>query len=158
VDQWAEIGDCDHLVQFYDDSQALVETLTGFIGGALRAGGAGVVIATRAHLDALEQQLAVNSIDIAAAKQSRQYIALDAAETLAGISANRWPQPARFQTAIGSPIREARTRWGSVRAFGEMVGLLWEGGAAGAAIRLEGMWNELARSTPFALLCGYHVE
>ncbi|HKU13668.1 MAG TPA: response regulator [Steroidobacteraceae bacterium] len=158
VDPWAEIGDCDHLVQFYDDSTALVATLGGFIGGALRAGGAGIVIATRAHLDALEQDLAGRGIDIAAARQNRQYIGLDAAETLERISTNRWPQPERFESTVGSLVREARARWGSVRAFGEMVGLLWEGGGAGAALRLEGMWSDLARSAPFALLCGYHVD
>ena len=39
-----------------------------------------------------------------------------------------------------------------------MVGLLWESGAQGAALRLEGLWNDLGRSQPFALLCGYHVS
>ena len=66
VDPWAELGDREHLVQFYEDSQTLVETLEGFIGGALRADSAGVVIATREHLDALDRQLAASGIDVAA--------------------------------------------------------------------------------------------
>jgi len=38
-----------------------------------------------------------------------------------------------------------------------MVGLLWEGGAPGAALRLESLWNELAETQAFTLLCGYDV-
>jgi PAS domain S-box-containing protein len=158
VDRWAEIGDCEHLVQFYEDSQTLVQTLSGFIGGGLRANGAAVVVASRAHLDALEQLLAATGIDVSAAKRSGQYVGLDATATLERILTNRWPQPDRFRATIGSAISKARARWGSVRAYGEMVGLLWESGAQGAALRLEGLWNELARTEPFALLCGYHVS
>ena len=158
VDRWAEIGDHEHLVQFYEDSQALVETLNGFIGGGLRGNGAGVVIASRAHLDSLEQRLAAEGFDVAQAKKSGQYVGLEASETLAQILTNRWPQPDLFRSKIGTVISTARKRWGSVRAYGEMVGLLWETGGQGAALRLEGLWNDLARTEPFALLCGYHVS
>lgn len=157
-DPWAEIGDREHLVQFYEDSQTLVETLNGFIGSGLRANGAGVVIASQAHLDALEQHLAASGIDVAAAKKSGQYVGLDADETLAQILTNHWPQPDLFRAKVGSVIGTALSRFGSVRAYGEMVGLLWESGGQGAALRLEGLWNDLARIEPFALLCGYHVS
>lgn len=158
VDRWAEIGDREHLVQFYEDPQTLVETLVEFIGGGLRANGAGIVVATREHLAALEQQLAASGIDVAAAVKSEQYIALDANEVMQQILVNHWPQPDRFRARIGTLIDKARGRWGSVRAYGEMVGLLWESGAQGAALRLEGLWNDLGRTHPFALLCGYHVS
>ena len=158
VDHWAEIGDGEHLVQFFEDSQTLVECLDGFIGGGLRAKSAGIVIASREHLDALDQQLAASGIDVAAAKQSGQYVPVEAGQLLGQILTNRWPQPDLFQIKVGGLIDKARARWGSVRAYGEMVGLLWESGAQGAALRLEGLWNDLGRSQPFALLCGYHVS
>src|SRR6188768_1218599 len=104
VDHWAELGDREHLVQFFEDSQTLVETLNGFIGNGLRAGGAGVVIASPAHLQALEQQLAATGVDVAAAKKSGQYVALDARETLATILSNHWPQPELFRSKIGSVV------------------------------------------------------
>jgi PAS domain S-box-containing protein len=157
VDPWAEIGPREHLVQFYENSQALVETLDGFIGGALRARGAGLVIATRAHLEALEGQLTASGIDVAAARQSEQYIPLEATATLEQILANGWPQPELFRATIGTRIAKASARWGAVRAFGEMVGVLWQRGAQGAALRLEGLWDELARTQKFALVCAYHV-
>jgi PAS domain S-box-containing protein len=157
VDLWAELGDSEHLVQFYEDSHTLIETLDGFIGGALRAKSAGIVIATREHLDALDRQLAGSGLDVAAVKQSGQYVAIEAAALLEQILANGWPQPDSFRAKVGGLIDTAHSRWGAVRAFGEMVGLLWEGGAPGAALRLEGLWNDLARVQPFTLLCGYDI-
>jgi PAS domain S-box-containing protein len=158
VDPWAELGEREHLVQFYEDSHNLIETLDGFIGGGLRTNSAGIVIATREHIDALDQQLAANGIDLAAVRQSGQYITLEAGGLLAQIVTNGWPQPDLFRIKVGSLIDKAHSRWGAVRAFGEMVSLLWEGGAPGAALRLESLWNDLARTQAFTLLCGYDVN
>ncbi|HKQ12579.1 MAG TPA: PAS domain S-box protein [Steroidobacteraceae bacterium] len=155
VDPWAELGDREHLVEFYEDSHNLIETLDGFIGGSLRANSAGIVIATREHIEALDRQLAAGGIDLAAVKQSGQYVTIEADGLLQQILANGWPQPDLFRIKVGALIEKAHSRWGAVRAFGEMVGLLWEGGAPGAALRLESLWNELALTQPFALLCGY---
>jgi hypothetical protein len=38
-----------------------------------------------------------------------------------------------------------------------MVDVLWQNGEGDAAIRLEVLWNELARTKAFSLLCGYSV-
>ena len=42
-----------------------------------------------------------------------------------------------------------------LRAYGEMVDLLWRQGKSEPAIELEMLWNKLALSYDFALLCGY---
>ena len=42
-----------------------------------------------------------------------------------------------------------------VRAYGEMVDVLWQNGQDVAAIRLEMLWNKLAATQAFSLLCGY---
>jgi hypothetical protein len=46
---------------------------------------------------------------------------------------------------------------GTIRAYGEMVNVLWKDGLTAAAIRLETLWNELAKSYDFKLLCGYSM-
>jgi len=46
----------------------------------------------------------------------------------------------------------------TIRAFGEMVDVLWSDGRKRAAIALEELWNDLARTRSFALLCGYHLD
>jgi hypothetical protein len=38
-----------------------------------------------------------------------------------------------------------------------MVNLLWKDGLEAAAIRLETLWNELANTQQFILLCGYSM-
>ena len=38
-----------------------------------------------------------------------------------------------------------------------MMNVLWEAGQPTAAIRLEVLWNELAQSHAFSLLCGYSM-
>ena len=67
--------------------------------------------------------------------------------------------PGRFVDVIGGAISKALAggRVPHVRAYGEMVALLWLAGRPGAAIALEKMWNDLARSHSFTLLCGYPV-
>ena len=44
-----------------------------------------------------------------------------------------------------------------VCAYGEMVDLLWKGGNPAGAIKLEELWNELASSYDFSLLCAYNM-
>ena len=47
---------------------------------------------------------------------------------------------------------------GSVRAFGEMVGLLWVDGQRSAATRLEEYWNELLSGSTLSLFCAYPID
>ena len=44
-----------------------------------------------------------------------------------------------------------------IRAYGEMVDVLWKDGKEAAAIRLEMLWNQLANTRKFSLLCGYSM-
>jgi hypothetical protein len=68
---------------------------------------------------------------------------------------NGMPDRERFMAAIGSVITEAAAESRSVRAFGEMVALLWDDGNVAGAIALEALWNELAGSQEFSLYCAY---
>ena len=88
---------------------------------------------------------------------------LDAEETLALFMVHGMPDGRRFKAAIGGVLAElaGAPRPRIVRAYGEMVDVLWRGGNSEAAIRLEVLWNELAMTHSFALLCGYsaaHVD
>ena len=52
-------------------------------------------------------------------------------------------------------MRRAAATGRPVRAYGEMVALLWEHGDVLAAIELEELWNDLGRELDFSLLCAY---
>lgn len=152
---WGELSACDHCVQFYEDSESFVNTLEGFVAGGIRSGDAIVVIATPAHRRALEQRLRDNGFNLAAAIANDQYIALDAAETLALLMVDGWPDDALFAATVSGILQRARSNARKVRAFGEMVALLWEQGHYGATVRLEHLWNELCKKEALALFCAY---
>src|SRR5262245_59867624 len=83
---------------------------------------------------------------------------LDAAETLAQFMVKGVPDPERFRSVVGGVVAQTVSRHGRVRAFGEMVALLWAKGEHSAAIQVEALWNELGKTHLFALLCAYPMN
>ncbi|MGA7080244.1 MAG: hypothetical protein WBQ43_13930 [Terriglobales bacterium] len=57
IPRWSEAGQHAHAVQFYSDGTFFLDELSRFIGTALLAGEAAVVIATDAHRDGIVQRL-----------------------------------------------------------------------------------------------------
>ena len=148
-----------HGVEFYAYDAQIVDKVARFIGPALEAGEAALVIATEKHRRELDGALQARGIDLAAAARDRRYIALDAAATLSKLTVDGQPDPERFVEVIGGAISDAQAggQFPHVRAYGEMVALLWLAGRPDAAIALEKMWNDLARTRSFTLLCGYPI-
>jgi hypothetical protein len=151
-------GHDGHVVAFYADDPDLTESLGGFLCGALRSGGAAVVIATPAHRLSLRAWLEQAGLDIPAARADGSYVEFDAAGTLATFMVNDWPDPAAFWQVISPVIQQAGETATAVHVFGEMTALLWESGQAGAAIDVEALWNEMAGQYVFSLLCGYPAK
>jgi len=158
---WGEIGHRAHTVQFYADDSFLLEALSRFIGTALGAGDAAVVIATRPHRDALEQRLKTRGLETFTPVAQGRYVVLDAGETLAKFMRDGWPDAKLFTDTVGPVLASTKSavqcEGARVAAFGEMVALLWAEGKPEAAIRLEQLWNDLAREHSFSLLCAYPI-
>ena len=152
---WGEMTPCDHLVQFYQDDGVLIDSLEGFVGGGISAGDGVIVIATPAHLAALERRLTSQGYNVAAAIAKGQYITLDAEEALSMFMRNGWPDDALFESLIESLIERAQIGGRNIRAFGEMVAILWAQGNNGATVRLEHLWNKLCQLNTFSLFCAY---
>jgi len=149
-----------HAVQFYGHDEELAERVVGYLLEALGGGGVAVVIATPEHRREFEARLRKalgGGADLAAAGDSGAYLALDAGETVRELMLAGRLDPAAFDRVIGGLIRQAGTGGRPVRAYGEMVALLWDDGLVNAAIQLEAMWNELGRAHSFSLFCGYPV-
>ncbi|HTA23283.1 MAG TPA: MEDS domain-containing protein [Terriglobales bacterium] len=151
-----------HTVQFYGEDTFLLDELSRFIGTALGAGDAAIVIATKAHRDGLAQRLQARGLDAARAAKEGRYVAIDAAETLAKFMRDGWPDAALFTEVVGSELTQAALAAegmdSRISAFGEMVALLWAEGNAEAAVRLEELWNELARNYSLSLRCAYPMS
>ncbi len=151
-----------HVVQFYHDDNVLLEAVSRFVGPALACGDAAVVIATQAHRECLEQLLKSHGLDMSKAARQGRYLTLDATQALSQIMVNGLPDAERFANVIGSTLTRARAALSSERsqlaAFGEMVNVLWATGQYEAALRLEQLWNDLARNHSFSLLCAYSLS
>jgi hypothetical protein len=143
-----------HLCQLYDQDAVLVDAMAGFLAPGIGRREAVIVIATPDHIAALDRRLAATG-GLLSARASGRYLTLDAEATLAAFMVGGAPDRSRFIEAVGAPVADALRRHGSVRAFGEMVSLLWQRGETDAAIALEELWNELMGTHPVALLCGY---
>ncbi|HEY3915860.1 MAG TPA: MEDS domain-containing protein [Verrucomicrobiae bacterium] len=151
---WGELAPCEHAVQMYEDEGALLDCLIGFVSSGLKRGEGVIVIATNAHLRAVESRL--GDVDLVAAQRENRYLPLDAREALSNFMVGDWPDEGLFYRFIGGVLRKARgTSTRKVRAFGEMVALLWAQGHNGATVRLEHLWTELCQGSDLCLFCAY---
>ena len=149
-------GEPAHFVHFYSHDTLLIDEVSDFIDGALRARGTGIVIATPSHLAELRRRLAgLGNADGRPAWYSGQLILLDAEQALGQFMADGWPDAQRFRETIGATVAAACARGGSVHVFGEMAALLAAGGRQAAAVRIEQLWDELADTLDFSLFCAY---
>jgi signal transduction histidine kinase len=159
---WHESDHRGHVVQFYFDDSYLLDALTRFIGTALGAGDSAVVIATQKHLDGLALRLKSRGFDLTLAARKGRYIAFEASEALSKFMVDASPDPQRFRDLVVPALERASAAAEGekqrVVAFGEMVALLWAEGQVDAAIRLEQLWNDLARTHAFSLRCAYPIK
>jgi hypothetical protein len=152
---WGELAASDHLVEIYADEAGFLESLAGFVGAGIRHGEGVIVIGTAVHLQAMRVRLATLGINLDLATYEDQYIPLDAEETLARFMVGGWPDAVRFRELVTSLLKRAGKNGRRVRAFGEMVAILWARGQNGATVCLEHLWNEFCREAGFCLFCAY---
>jgi DNA-binding NarL/FixJ family response regulator len=151
-----------HVAGFYSDDLRLLDDLTQFVGAALKAGNAAIVVATESHRDSLLPRLRAYGLDIGAAIEQGRYVALDAADTLSAFMLNDMPDPTRFLELLGDRIvtaaEAAKGEQARVAFFGECVHLLWAQGNAEAAIQTEKLCNRLIKIHDVDILCGYFLD
>jgi MEDS: MEthanogen/methylotroph, DcmR Sensory domain len=150
-----EVAPSEHIAQFYGDDAVFLDTLLRFVDRGLMSGEGVIVIATREHLRALEESLSAFTIGMATNRLTGAYIAIDAHEGLGKFMVNRWPDDELFLEFVMGLVRRASARGRRVRAFGEMVALLWAQGNTAATVRLEYLWNRVCKLKSLPLFCAY---
>jgi PAS domain S-box-containing protein len=147
----------NHVVQFYNDEDHLSHVVADFLAAGLQAGEPLVVIATEAHRETFRRELSARGFDVDGACASGQLTLADARATLQTFMVGGMPDWDSFRRHVGGTLEKSGAGGGHtrVRAYGEMVDLLWREGQRTAAIRLEEFWNDLAKIHPFSLLCAY---
>lgn len=147
-----------HSVHFYDRPSSLVDRVCQYVRDGFRAGDAAIIICTPEHLQSIDECLVARGFDIAALRETGEYVSLDAATTLDLFMVNGRPDRRRFNDVVGGQLLRIHATHPRVRAFGEMVALLWAQGNSQAALELEDLWNDLLGHHPFSLLCGYALD
>jgi hypothetical protein len=147
-------------VQLYADVAELSDSVARFLDAGFRAGEPAVVISTPGHWRRFGEDVSAKGWDIDGLTAERLLTVLDAERTLSAFLDEETPSPARFADVVGGVIDEVSSLHPNrtVRAFGEMVDVLQRDGRIAAALALEELWNELARTKSFALLCGYEID
>jgi hypothetical protein len=154
------LGPEAHVVQLYGtDDRLLTKNVARFLSEGLRRGDGILVIATPEHRMTLTRELREDRGYSKAVLEGR-LVFLDAAATLARFMVDGTPNPELFRSVIGEALAGVRSRavHTGVRAYGEMVGLLWQAGEYPAASRLEELWNELLRQGDVCLFCAYPID
>jgi hypothetical protein len=150
-----------HLVQFYSEQErVLADNVGRYLEDGLKHGDGVLVIGTDHHNQSFIDHIVQSGIDVGEPLRSGRLVFLDAAETLARFMVDGQPDWTRFEDAVRPAmwnVREAAANM-RLRAYGEMVGLLWQTRQFTAAIRLEAFWNKLLRSSFFRLFCAYRID
>lgn len=153
---WGEIAPCDHVLQIYETDGVFMDALAGFVGGGINSNDSCVVIATQSHITALEDRLTGYGISIPRLIEENRYFPFDAAQTLSRFMVNGWPDESKFNETVHSMLATAKGNNNRrIRAFGEMVAILWAQGNTGATVNLEHLWNKFCAKESFCLFCAY---
>jgi hypothetical protein len=153
-------GITGHDVQFYKTDGYLIQSVVGFLGDAIRAGQPIIVIATEPHRRAFVEGLRMRGLDPDKLYSGQLSVWLDARETLNAFMEGSTPSTELFYATVGSVFERLLEKryYLVVRAYGEMVDLLYRDGNSEGALLLEQLWNELANHYKYSLLCGYCVD
>jgi hypothetical protein len=152
---WAEIAPTEHVVQIYEDDESFLDLLLGFISEGIVSKECTIVIGTSNHLNSLNQRLGSKGFDVKQIVDEGYYVPMDAEVALSKFMVNGWPDENLFRHLVSNLIDRAKNEGRSVRAFGEMVAILWAKGQVGATVRLEQLWNKFCEKESFCLFCAY---
>jgi len=149
-----------HDLLFCSSDAVLVDAFSRFIAGVLSEGNVVIALVTEAHNISLTRRVQA-SADLASAIGERHYILVNINALLAKVMINGWPDRPRFMDTIGELVIEAARRATGrnprVAAVGECASTVWVHGYLEAAIQLEHLWDEMAKSRQMDVLCAYSL-
>jgi hypothetical protein len=151
---------CGHAVQFYDaDESALIDNVGRYLAVGLVGGEHAIVVTTPEHQAAFIADLERAGVDATGIIDEGRLRFLDAEATLALLMVDGYPDIERFDEVVGRLVRRVKSHApAGLRAYGEMVGILWDRGEYPAAIRLEQLWHRLLKTVDFQLFCAYPID
>ena len=145
----------EHEVAVYDTASTLIARVSDYVATGLTAGEIVMTVSRAAHRQAVDDLLADRGLDPRQARRDGRFMTLDAEETMARFFVAGVPDARLFRAVLSAVIPAGGA---PVRAFGEMVTILWESGDVDAALQLESLWDEVLATQPIDLLCAYPAQ
>jgi DcmR-like sensory protein len=162
---WVEFlrapDEAGHAVQIYAELDELAESVAAYLATGFAIGDPAAVIATAEHHETFSRFVGATGWDAAGLIEAGLLTMLDAEETLGSLlDDGEGISPTLFDEVVAGAIDAIAARFPErrLRVFGEMVDLLTARGRPDIAVALEGMWNDLAATRRFSLLCGYNLD
>ena len=147
-----------HQVEFYSDDTAFVDGFARGIKAALKAGSPVILIANESHRAAILERLQADHVDVNAARERGNYVALDPRDTLSAVMEGNMPDAALCSETVNALVQKACNRRGQharVAIFGECAPTLLADGNVEAAVGLEHIWDKVTTRCQADTLCGY---
>jgi len=151
-------GVCCHEVHFYSKEESLHNRVADYIGRALRAGDAAVVVATEPHRNGIELKLQALGLDVRDAPKQGRYTSVDTGDAISSFTVNGELDSVRFQKLFAdliAKVAESVSKDARVAVFGECVQVMWARGNAEAAIQMEKLTNDFMQRCDVHMLCAY---
>ena len=148
-----------HQVHFYPDDAAFLLGLAGFVETALDAGNPVIVVANEPHRNRLLEILRARGVDVAAVMEQGLYLSLDVYQALSSFMVDNLLDSTRFlkifADLLSSSARAAKGKHARVAACDEFAPTLWAQGKPEAAIQVEHLTDEVAKTRNVDIMCGY---
>ena len=150
----------DHIVQLYQDHDFLNSAVCRYIGAGLANGDRIILFPTLTHWNAFRQRLETEGVNVQAARERGQLTVVDAHELLPRFMRDAMPDPNVFNAVIGDVFRQACAggSYEKLRAWGELVNILWERGDVAASMNLEDLFDQLNQKIGIAMFCSYVMD
>ncbi len=151
-----------HAAGFYRDEAGLLDDYATFASGVLAAGTSLVVLSTACRRKKLEHALRLRGVDVEQAIAQGRHRWFDVTDALSSVMVGDRPDGARYLALMSAIVAEAAAsstaERARVAAWGEGAPTLWMEGKAEAAIRVEQLWDQIAREHRVETLCAYSTR
>src|SRR5579871_4881062 len=137
-----------HIIYPYSTFSHILGDVSRYVSEGISRGESVVLIITGEHRRLLTDQLLADETNVSNLENDGRLFFLDAAALIHDMFLGDTPNPAGFNTFVGTIIRQGITSAPAsrVRVFGEMVNLLCSVGREEAAVRFEELWNTLTEA------------
>lgn len=148
-------------MQLYREPGFLMEAVASWIQPPLERTGGAILVCTPEHAEAVRRTLALRGLDAPALESAGRLRFVDAHWLMAQFMVDGRPSAALFKPLVRDVVAHVRPvphAAVDLRAWGEMVNILWHRGEREAAQELEALWNEVIDEHDMRLLCSYQVD